>query len=180
MRRVLPVAAVLAVCVVASPSAAVPQLVRLRQDAGLESRFVGAINDARAEAGLGALRPYVDLTDDARAHTARMIASGDLFHSDRLGGYATGWSLLGENVGFGPSVVKLHDAFMASPSHRKNVLDEFDRVGVGADTSQDGAIYVTVLFMQTALPGQEVIDSRQPYATGLAWSLVGLEPPPGQ
>ena len=121
---------------------------------GDEAQFVSLMNQSRADAGLGALTGHADLTDDARVHTADMIAAGQVFHSTaaQLGSYATGWSLLGENVGMGPNPALLHQAFMNSTSHRANILGDYDLVGVGADRSADGVMFVTVVFMKSAAP----------------------------
>ena len=121
---------------------------------GDEAQFVSLINQSRAAAGLDALTGFADLTDDARVHTADMIAAGQVFHSTaaQLGSYASGWSLLGENVGMGPNPALLHQAFMNSESHRTNILGDYDLVAVGADRSADGVMFVTVVFMRTAAP----------------------------
>lgn len=117
-----------------------------------ESQFVSLINQTRAAAGLSPLSSYGDLVDDARRHTADMIAEGSIFHSSQsqLASATTGWSQLGENVGMGPNPSVLHSAFMSSPSHKANILGDYDRVGVGADRADDGTMFVTVIFMQTA------------------------------
>ncbi len=117
-----------------------------------ESRFVSLINSSRTTAGLAPLTVYGGLVDDARRHTGDMIARGTIFHSSssQLGAATSGWSLLGENVGMGPDPDVLHSAFMASPTHKANILGAFDRVGVGAERAPDGTLFVTVMFMQTA------------------------------
>ena len=38
-----------------------------------------------------------------------------------LGSVTTGWKALGENVGVGPDVSSLFDAFMGSSAHRSNI-----------------------------------------------------------
>lgn len=117
-----------------------------------ETEFVSLINQTRTAAGLGPLTGYEDLVDDARRHTAEMIAAGKIYHSTsaQLSSYTTGWTQVGENVGMGPNPSILHTAFMASPSHKANILGDYDRVGVGADRAPDGTMFVTVLFMKSA------------------------------
>lgn len=116
-----------------------------------ETQFVALVNDARVTAGLGPLSVYADLVDDARRHTGDMISQGTIFHSSnaQLAAATSGWSLLGENVGMGPDPDVLQAAFMASPTHKANILGAFDRVGVGAERAPDGTLFVTVMFMQT-------------------------------
>ena len=134
---------------------------------GDEAEFVSLINQSRAAAGLGTLTGYADLTDDARVHTADMIGAGQVFHSTaaQLGSYTSGWSLLGENVGMGPNPQLLHQAFMNSPSHRENILGDYDLVGVGADRSSDGVMFVTVVFMKSATPPPATPTTTAPPTT---------------
>lgn len=145
----------------------------------LDTEFVSLLNDERVAAGLNALVPYADLVDDAALHTSEMLASGDIYHSSDLTKFTTGWQTIGENVGYGPNVPKLHNAFMASPTHRANIMGDYDRVGIASEVDANGRIYVTVLFMKTlggyvAEPPAEfdlMIDA------GVAATLgVGLEP----
>lgn len=147
--------------------------------ANLDTEFVALLNDERIAAGLNALVPYADLIDDAAMHTSEMLASGDIYHSSDLTKFTTGWLSIGENVGYGPNVPKLHKAFMASPTHRANIMGDYDRVGIASQVDSNGRIYVTVLFMKTlggyvAEPSAEfdlMIDA------GVAATLgVGLEP----
>lgn len=147
MRHILRAMLTLSV-VMAMNAAALP----IAASAGDESQFVSLINQSRTAAGLGSLTSYADLTDDARVHTADMIGAGQVYHSTaaQLGSYASGWALLGENVGMGPNPALLHQAFMNSSSHRANILGDYDRIGVGVGRAPDGVMFVTVLFMKTA------------------------------
>ncbi|MDH3539463.1 MAG: CAP domain-containing protein [Acidimicrobiia bacterium] len=124
-----------------------------------DGTFVELMNTERSVAGLSPLEPYIDLVDDARIQTMAMMAAGDIYHSSNLAAVTTGWEALGENVGYGPTVAKLHRAFMASPHHRDNILGDYDRVGVYSDVDASGRMYVTVIFMRTQ-PGFEVPDLK--------------------
>lgn len=119
-----------------------------------EAAFLASINQSRSAAGLNPLAGFWDLADDARVHTSEMLAAGQIYHSSnsQLASYATGWALLGENVGMGPNPSLLHQAFMNSPSHRANILGDYDLVGVGAQTDASGTMFVTVVFMKSAAP----------------------------
>lgn len=115
-------------------------------DAGLEAQFVSLINAERASAGLPALRVASDLVAVGRRHAVRMAAASDLHHNPNLGSDVGGWDKVGENVGRGPSVDRIHAAFMASEGHRRNILDpEWVEVGVGVEVV-DGGLWVTELF----------------------------------
>lgn len=129
------VAALLPVAAVASPAE--------------EGTFVSLINQSRSSAGLAPLTVASELVGYARSHTDQMIAAGKIFHSSnaQLAGASSGWSALGENVGMGPDPQVLHNAFMGSPSHRANILGNYNYVGVGAAHAPDGTLFVTVIFM---------------------------------
>ena len=84
----------------------------------------------------------------AKRHSRKMAERGELFHTpnlaDKLGGLD--WSIGGENVGMGPDLPSLEDAFMASTPHRKNILRRgFRDAAVGVYES-DGSFWVTVIF----------------------------------
>ncbi len=129
------------------------------------------VNAAREEAGLEPLVADIGLIASARGHTAGMIEQGDLFHSSsgELTSYASDWELLGENVGRGPSVEAIHQAFMESESHRANVLGDFDRIGVGMARAADGVLFTTVVFMRRS-PDAPAEDG----ATGAMVLISGL------
>ncbi|MFZ0013438.1 MAG: CAP domain-containing protein, partial [Acidimicrobiia bacterium] len=120
-------------------------------DSGSEQGFLSAINSTRSSNGLGPLKMDGGLQSHARKHTADMIAAGDIYHSssgELKSAAGSGWSKLGENVGRGGTVTSLHKAFMDSPGHRANILGDYNYVGIGTDTSDDGILYVTVVFMK--------------------------------
>ncbi len=119
-------------------------------DSGSEQAFLSAINATRAQNGLPALQVDSGLRSFARKHSADMAAAGNIYHSSNSelqGAAGSGWKKLGENVGRGGSVSSLHDAFLASPAHKANILGDYNYVGIGTDTST-GYLYVTVVFMK--------------------------------
>lgn len=117
-------------------------------DAGAESQFVAAVNQARASQGLPSLQVAGDLTSVARQHSARMADGDNLHHNPNLGSQVTNWQKVGENVGTGPSVSSIHSAFMNSAGHRANILgSDWTQVGVGVEVRGD-TIWVTQVFRQ--------------------------------
>ena len=116
--------------------------------AGSAGQFVSKINASRSAAGLPPVESYWDLSDDARRHSNRMAEKGELYHSGSLGSVTSGWSGLGENVGVGLDVSGLHTAFMNSSGHRRNILGNFNYVGVGVTVDDAGFMWVTVIFMK--------------------------------
>ena len=115
----------------------------------MESQFISKMNAARQSAGL---RPYSvasDLTSIARQHSAQMAQRQSLYHNPNLTTQVQNWQAVGENVGEGPTVSDIHDAFMRSPEHRANILDhDFTQVGVGVSVDSNGIIWVTEDFRE--------------------------------
>ena len=120
--------------------------------AGTEGAFLSKINASRSAAGLAPVSVHSDLTPDARAHSAQMMAAGNIYHTSPLSAVASGWEALAENVGAGPSVDSLHAAFMASSGHRRNILGNYNYVGIGVSQSDSGQLWVTVIFMRKGAP----------------------------
>jgi uncharacterized protein YkwD len=120
--------------------------------AGSEGTLLSRINSSRSSAGLPPVETYWDLTDDARAHSGRMMSKGSIYHNPSLSSVTSVWQALGENVGVGFDLNRLHDGFMNSSGHRRNILGDYNYVGIGVKTDDDGAYWVTVIFMRAA-PG---------------------------
>ena len=121
--------------------------------ASAEREFVVRINELRAGLGIAPLTTDAGLTAMAREWAGTMAAAGQIFHRPNLAAAAPDptWIKLGENVGVGPSVQALHDAFVASPAHYRNLVDpEFREVGIGVVLVGD-PIYVAENFMRTEL-----------------------------
>ena len=117
---------------------------------GGERELRAYINEDRDDRGARRLDMRRFLVRAARRHSRRMAHTGQLVHSTDLASYAGSrdWSIIGENVGYGPSMQVLHDAFMDSRPHRRNALDRrYGEVGVGMAVGDDGRIWVTILFL---------------------------------
>ena len=119
-----------------------------------ELEFLAALNAARSDAGLAPLALDILVTPIAREWSAQMAAAATMSHRPDLRDQferrvTQEWRRIGENVGRGSSVGVLHDAFMASPSHKANVLGDYNRVGIGVSFSDRG-IWVTFNFLNGA------------------------------
>lgn len=112
----------------------------------MEDGFLTLINEERVAEGLAPLGVYWDLVDDARDHSQLMSDTENLHHNPDLAGVTTGWYSLGENVGYGPDVEILHQAFMDSPGHKANVLGAYNYIGIGV-FQEDTRIWATMVFM---------------------------------
>lgn len=118
-----------------------------RADASMERQFTDAVHRERAAAGRAAYAERGDLAAVARRHAERMAAQKHLHHNPRLADEVENWDAVGENVGRGPSVEEIHQAFMNSPSHRGEILSTtFTEIGVGVAVSDDGEIWVAEVF----------------------------------
>jgi len=115
-----------------------------------EAAFFGLVNHERGAHGLAPVAWDPSLVLNARAQSERMASSLTLFHNPNLaaGFSGGGWSAIGENVGVGMDVGGLHHSFVFSPSHRANILGDFDRIGIGV-VHASGYIWVTEVFMKT-------------------------------
>jgi hypothetical protein len=114
-----------------------------------EQAFVDLVNQSRTADGLPPLRLDPELAALARDWAAHMATDGAISHANPLqAGVTSDWQKLGENVGKGPATSPVMDAFLASPTHRANLLDPtFTRIGVGV-VWRDGALFTVHRFSQ--------------------------------
>ena len=118
-------------------------------DAGADaSQFVALTNQARAAQGLAPLSSDGTLAGIAASWSSHMAGAGTISHNPSLASQVSGWRMIGENVGMGPSVASIQQAFLNSPAHYHNIVTAaFSRVGVAVSYS-GGTIFVTLDFMQ--------------------------------
>lgn len=145
-----------------------------------EADFVSRINAERADAGLAAVTVKSDLTAVARDWAEHMAAAGAISHDPNLPDKVSGWTMLGDNVGKGPSVSAIHDAFMASDAHRHIILDPgFNQVGVGV-AKAGTTIYVTQVFARRAssyaAPAPKPKTMPKPAPAPVVSSVEGVRP----
>ncbi|HET7530684.1 MAG TPA: CAP domain-containing protein [Mycobacteriales bacterium] len=130
-------------------TAAVAPAAALASAYGYEAQFVADMNAARQANGLAPYAVAYDLTSVARGHSEQMASQQSLYHNPGLTSQVQNWRAVGENVGEGPTVSDIHNAFMNSPEHRANILDhDFTQVGVGVSVDKNGIIWVTEDFRQ--------------------------------
>jgi uncharacterized protein YkwD len=137
----------------------------------IEAELLELINRDRAALGRQPLLAHPVLREIARGHSAKMAAEGELSHA------FPGWPLLeqrlqqaglcflasAENVARGrnPGAPFIHEALMASVTHRINILDgRMLQIGIGVCKAGD-EFYVTQEFAA-------VIDRPLPEATMVA------------
>ncbi len=130
-----------------------------------EERFVQLVNETRAAAGLPALEVHRELADLSRGWAEAMRSAGGISHANPISaGLTAPWLKLGENVGTGPDIDAVMNAFVASPGHYANIVDPaFTHIGVGV--VWDGErLYTTHRFMRLQ-PSQPTPTTTPPTAT---------------
>ena len=146
-----------------------------------EYQFVEKINDERAKQGHGSLRINTMLTQVARDWSDQMRRDDRLRHRSDLATAVSGsWTRLGENVGYsqltGASdaelVERLHRAFMDSSGHRRNIMGDYNQVGVGVRVTSGNKMGVTVNFMKGPI-NEAQIQHSSPLEGFAAFADVG-------
>jgi uncharacterized protein YkwD len=113
-----------------------------------EARALQLVNAERAQAGVAPLQLSTAARSVARSWSIHMATAG-LAHNPDLSGDLNragvrGWASCGENVGYSDDVDGAHALFMASPSHRANILDpRFTQAGIGV-VHAAGRVWVTM------------------------------------
>jgi len=130
----------------------------------LESRAYVRANRARAERGLPRLDMRLDLIELARMHALDM-AERDYFSHDSPEGVGPGDRARREGVSFrvfAENLARVRYArdpaalavkgWLASPGHRRNLLDErghgYRYTGVGAARAPDGTVLISQVFLR--------------------------------
>jgi hypothetical protein len=112
-------------------------------------QLLALANESRAAHGAGPLKWDPELAMAARQHCLRMAAEGPISHqyrgepevSERAGQAGAHFSLIEENVAIGPDPAAIHDEWMHSAGHRKNLLNpDVDRMGAAVVVSR-GVLY---------------------------------------
>lgn len=151
MRRLVLVPILLLVAGLAPPLLApAPASAASTDVAGLEAEVVRLVNDARREHDLPALDVTVQQQRKAREHSAVMAERDELHHAPDLADDVfpgDAWLGMAENVVRRMAPETAHRAFMDSPPHRANILDEdWTHVGVGIAVDGDD-LWVTQRFI---------------------------------
>lgn len=153
-------AAVLATTLATTPATGTALTPLTGSPATDEARFYSMLNQVRAAAGAPALILDSGVSNTARAWSQQMAAAGDISHNPNRQAQITGWSMLGENVGYGSSVDILENALVNSPHHYENMVNpDYVLVGVGVAYGNN-YVYVTEDFVTPA--GQRASAAPDP------------------
>ncbi len=118
-------------------------------EAGAAEQLLAMANQSRAQAGAPPLVWDAALAAAARKHCQRMVAEGQIAHryggepdvSERASLAGAHFGLIEENIAVGSYPAQIHDGWMNSPGHRRNLLNpEVDRVGIALIASR-GNLY---------------------------------------
>jgi len=124
--------------------------------ASFERISLDLANSARAKRGLPTLAWDDGAAAVAAEHSEDMADNGFFSHTnldgeglgDRLSDGGVSFRSAGENIAYGQtSAIFAHEGWMNSEGHRKNLLGDFERLGVGVDFSSDKAPYYTQNFL---------------------------------
>ena len=111
-----------------------------------ESEFLSKINGLRSSVGVAGLASNAELNNYARWWAKQMADSGNFAHSD-IASLLNPWSVVGENIGYGPTVTSVFNALVASTLHYNNMVDtRFTSVGIGAYVDATGRIWTAHVF----------------------------------
>ena len=97
-----------------------------------QSKVLSELNIDRKAHSLRTLGTQADAQRKAQAWAEKLARENRLYHSTLSSGIKVRWCSIGENVGYGPTVGAIEDAYMASAGHRANILStKWNGVGVG-------------------------------------------------
>lgn len=139
----------------AHPRPATPVVASVPSEPGVSSQAMALLellNAERGAAGLDAMTLDAHLSDLASRWSSAMAERSVLAHNPSLRTLISeavpGWQGLAENVGVGSGAAVVHGAFMDSSGHRRNILGDYNRVGIGVHEAA-GRTWVTVDFLRS-------------------------------
>jgi len=145
---------------------------------GPEQTLFQSANRERTAQGLPPLKWNNALAAAARQHALRMAQQNTLSHQfpgepDLAGRVAQGgarFSTIAENIAEGPDAESIHEQWMKSPPHRRNLLDpQLDSVGISV-AERNGTLFAVEVFSDggaLSLQDQERVVAAQLQLRGL-------------
>ena len=122
-----------------------------------EQYLLAAANQERAALGLRPVHRDARLAAAALGHARQMAAHATISHqfageaelASRASSAGVRFSVVEENVGEAPSVIRIQDLWMHSPHHRDNLLDpSVDSAGISV-VARNGELYAVEDFAKT-------------------------------
>lgn len=122
---------------------------RARPTYSPQAAVKNALNKDRVANRRAALRSQSAAQAKAQAWANRLAREGRMYHSNLRDGINVKWCSLGENIGYGPSIQSIENAYMKSPVHRANIVNpKWNGVGVGHAT-RGSRVYTVHVFIKT-------------------------------
>src|SRR5271169_5938032 len=124
-----------------------------------EKLLLDAANRERTAAGLQALKWDDALAAAAREHARLMAGENVLSHQlpgeppldQRVAQAGAKYAMVAENVAIGPNPEEIHDGWMHSPGHRRNILNpELTAIGIAVTRGTNGLFAVQDFSRQVA------------------------------
>jgi uncharacterized protein YkwD len=124
-----------------------------------EKILLDATNRERAAAGLQSLKWDDSLAAAARDHASLMARENVLSHQlpgepslgQRVAQAGAKYAMVAENVAIGPNPEEIHDGWMHSPGHRRNILNaELTAIGIAVTRGTNGLFAVQDFSRQVA------------------------------
>ena len=121
----------------------------------LEKQMIGLVNRERETRGLGSLTLSEKLCHIARLHSKVQLQHRNIFHESPVDGSDHGkriekggymYKACAENVSTAPDLMMSHNGLMNSPGHYKNIVGDWEEIGIGIEEDLNGQLYVTQLF----------------------------------
>ena len=127
---------------VAMALVALPLLPATGQASGV-SQLLDLVNQDRAAHGASPVALSSTLNNIAQQQANGMASAGRIFQNSAFPGDVPAANSAGENVGYGPDVVTVHNAFVASPEHQVIIVDnKYRYVGIALANSPVGLMVV--------------------------------------
>ena len=106
------------------------------------------VNNSRSSHSVPKVKQNRQLTNKAQSWAEYLSRIGRLNHSSLSKGITQKWKALGENVGYGSSIKRVHNSYMNSSGHRANILaGKFNYIGTGW-AKKNGRVYTVQVFMK--------------------------------
>jgi len=188
LRRTIALSAIvlsLAAGLTATPAAAYPDKVgAVSLDGACEGELLKLHNQARVQAQLPKLREDPAYDQVTRAYAERLATTRVLGHNPDYAkqiGPLVSWYTMGENVGYGRDAAELHNAYMASPGHRANILStRYQRIAIGCYRDMNGRAWTAINFVGSlaAIPERvpAPFHSAGDAVARLRWWTLGASP----
>lgn len=124
-------------------------------DLNAQVQMVSFVNNERKKKHITQLSVDPGMTDVAAQHSRDMFTRQYFSHYDleghdasyRMSNSNISYTMLGENLAYGPDVTTAHKGLMDSDEHRENILDiRYHRIGIGIVKSNTFGMMFTQLF----------------------------------